>query len=373
MIKTIIITFTVLFAGICMAQQPPIIKAANNAIIESSQLEQLLKTLMQKYTVPGLSFAVINDGQLVYQSVYGTINTQTQQTVTPETVFETASISKSVFSYFVLTQVDKGVLDLDTPLANYLPHPDLQHDARHQLITARMVLAHTSGLPNWRFHNEDGKLDIKFTPGTRFSYSGEGYEYLADVLAVLNKTDLNGLNKLFKKQVCEPLGMTRCTFLTNDIIEYKAYPHEQNELNEDRSIGFPSYFGAAYGFHSESADFSRFLIALMNGRGLQSGTYSEMLKTQFILPADEELRTENGFDSWGLGVIRDATPYGTKYAHGGMNPGFQGYFMIIPEQKFGFVYFGNSDTAIDMLPDLESYLINGQMPAVAASTSKATH
>jgi CubicO group peptidase (beta-lactamase class C family) len=66
------------------------------------------------------------------------------------------------------------LLDLDTPLYKYLSHSDIEDDARYKLITARIVLCHKTRFPNWRT-NYTGKLKIEFTPGTIFSYSGEGY------------------------------------------------------------------------------------------------------------------------------------------------------------------------------------------------------
>ena len=93
--------------------------------------------------------------------------------------------------------VEEKVLDLDKPLQDYLPRPiydytpskkwhdnykDLKVDSSYRKITARMCLAHTAGFPNWRSMNPDGKLDIKFTPGEKFGYSGEGFEYLKEVV-----------------------------------------------------------------------------------------------------------------------------------------------------------------------------------------------
>jgi CubicO group peptidase (beta-lactamase class C family) len=69
--------------------------------------------------------------------------------VNDQTLFEAASVSKPIFAYFVMRMVEKGLLNLDTPLYKYLPYPDIEHDDRYKLITARMVLNHTTGFPNW--------------------------------------------------------------------------------------------------------------------------------------------------------------------------------------------------------------------------------
>ena len=102
--------------------------------------------------------------------------------VDSNTLFEAASITKPVFAFAVQRLAERGVIDLDKPLWLYLPYPDIAYDERYKLITAKHVLTHRTGFPNWRSMNESGKLDIKFTPGTDYGYSGEGFEYLKMVV-----------------------------------------------------------------------------------------------------------------------------------------------------------------------------------------------
>lgn len=337
------------------------IKAINGASIEPTDLDEFLKSHMETFQIPGLSIAVINDSKVVYSQNFGVINNESLERVNDKTLFEAASMSKSVFAYFVMQMVEKGLLDLDTPLYQYLPYPDIQHDERYKLITARMVLSHTSGFPNWRFHNPDGKLDIKFTPGTEFSYSGEGYEYLAKVLAHLNGKSLENLDELFQKELAQPLGMEHSYFTKNDyLVKHKAKGHSEGKVVQELyEIVDLSSFGAAHSLHTNANDFSKFLIAILEEKGLEKETFNEMLKEQVRLPDDSELKEDFGFDSWGLGFIRSSTPYGLKYAHGGMNPYFQSYFMILKDKKSGFVFFTNSDNGLAIMEPLEQYLMNG--------------
>ncbi|MFP3836070.1 serine hydrolase domain-containing protein, partial [Chryseobacterium sp. SIMBA_028] len=83
--------------------------------------------------------------KIVYHRALGTANLETQLPLNNQSVFEAASLSKTVFAYFVLRLVDQGVLNLDTPLYKYMPYEDIADDERYKLITARMVLDHTSG------------------------------------------------------------------------------------------------------------------------------------------------------------------------------------------------------------------------------------
>ena len=135
---------------------------------------------MREHAIPGLSMVVIENGEVALHFELGVKNTETKESVDEETLFETASLSKPVFAYGVLKLVEKGKLDLDKPLVAYLPYPDIANDERGHSITARMVLAHTTGFPNWRPKN--APLKIHFQPGDRFSYSGEGFLFLQKVV-----------------------------------------------------------------------------------------------------------------------------------------------------------------------------------------------
>ena len=163
-----------------------------------------IKTRMDSLNIPGLSIAIINDSKVVYHQTFGYANLEEKMPVTNKTIFEGASMSKSIFAFFVMKYVEEGKLDLDKPLYEYLPYPDIEYDERYKKITARMVLSHRSGFPNWRENGKDKKLKIKFEPGTEYEYSGEGYQYLALVLKHIEKTDWTGLEASFQEKVAEP-------------------------------------------------------------------------------------------------------------------------------------------------------------------------
>lgn len=323
--------------------------------IHTSLLEKNIQKKIDSLEIAGMAIGIINHGELVYTNYFGYKNRELEIPIDHQTVFETASISKSVFAYFVVQLAEEGIINLDTPLYEYLPLQELD-DERKKQITARMVLSHTSGLPNWRFLNKEGELNLAFDPGTHFNYSGEGYEYLASVIAHRFDTDMKGLENVLKEKLYTPLGFKNAGFiLSEDMKQQKPLGYSGKEIGEKLPEELP-YFGAAFGFHATIKDFSKFLTAILNKEILTQEMYAEMFKKQVTLPEDESLRTENGFDSWGLGFMRAETSDGLKIAHGGMNPSFQGYYMMIPEKQFGYVFFTNSDTGIQLLPFLENVL-----------------
>src|SRR5215472_12387355 len=141
--------------------------------------EPTIPRLMNEGDVAGLSIAVLRDGKIASVRTYGVRNMVTRTLVTEHTVFEAASLSKPVFSYALLQLVDAGKLSLDEPLGKYLPNY-VPNDDRAAAITARQVLSHTTGFPNWR--GDEHPMKTYFPPGQRFSYSGEGYVYLQKVV-----------------------------------------------------------------------------------------------------------------------------------------------------------------------------------------------
>jgi CubicO group peptidase (beta-lactamase class C family) len=127
--------------------------------------------------VPGLSVAVVRDGEIVWAHGFGVVNTLTRQPVTADSVFEVASHSKVVTAYAALRLVSAGKLELDAPLDRYLDAPLLPVSPQSAAITLRRVLTHTSGLSNLLAGVYMDKR-IWFPPGDHFSYSGHGFEYL---------------------------------------------------------------------------------------------------------------------------------------------------------------------------------------------------
>ena len=158
-----------LFTRASAASRPPL-KKPDRATIAA--LQKRVPELLSEATIPGLSLALIRDGKTYWEHAFGVRDEKTGLPVTGETIFEAASLSKPVFAYGVLKLVDQGKLDLDAPLSRYMPQLYVEGDPRIDKITARIVLSHRTGFPNWR--DAGRPLKIYFTPGERFSHSGEG-------------------------------------------------------------------------------------------------------------------------------------------------------------------------------------------------------
>lgn len=328
------------------------------ASIDSGTIETYFKEKIKENGTPGLSLVIINDGQIALHSVLG--ESAPNQRVTSKTIYEGASLSKPLFAYFTMCLVEKGLIDLDKPLHKYYEYPDIAYDNRYKKMTARMVLSHRSGFPNWRTDTPGDSLFLDFEPGERFQYSGEGYQYLALVLQEILNTDAAGLQGLFHNEVAKPLGLKKTRFIQNKKnLKNKARAFKNDVWLDKRDFGSEE-FGSAYGVHSEAKDFAKWIIALMNKEGLSETSYAELFKNQTALPADNPNRS-TGVTDLTLGFYTGDLPFGKIYGHGGNNNRmFTSLFFFNPDTKWGAVLFTNSGYGEEMGVEFLQFLMTYQ-------------
>lgn len=335
-------------------------------------LDQQIQQLMQAADVHGLALTVFNKQQPVFKKTFGYKRLDTKAPIRGSTNFYGASLSKAVFAVLVMKLVEEGMLDLDKPLQEYLPKPiytytpqtkwhdnfsDLKEDTLYQRITARMCLAHTSGFPNWRWFEEDKKLRVKFVPGTRYSYSGEGLVYLQ---VVLEKMTGKTLETLMQEKIFRPLGMKNSSYTWQPAFEQDyvlghktdGSLYEKDKDNEARS---------ASTLETTLDDYTLFLGAVLQNKLLQPATTREMFSPQIRIrsaaqfgPLSQRETTANDDIelSYGLGWGLLTSPHGRgafKEGHGG---GFQHYSIIFPEQGTGILILSNSDNAESIFKEL---------------------
>ena len=233
-----------------------------------------IERAMSRFDVTCLSAALIERGQVVASEGFGLRKGKSADPATADTVFAVASLSKPPFAYLVLRLCDGGLLDLDTPLAEFYPEPysafGLDPAAPElRRITARQVLSHTSGLGNMQ---ADDSGRILFSPGSGWHYSGEGYLYLQ---AVVEHVVGSPLERIAAAEVFETLGMTSSSYLWRPDGDSSTQGHE-----------FRKAF-AAFSMHTSASDYARFLVHTM-----QSEIGEAMLAPQVAV--DESI-------GWGLG------------------------------------------------------------------------
>jgi CubicO group peptidase (beta-lactamase class C family) len=326
-------------------------------------LQQQVPELLQKATIPGLSMALIRDGKTYWLHTFGVKDAKTGAPVAGDTIFEAASLSKPVFAYGVLKLVDQGKLDLDAPLSKYLPKPYIEGDPRLDKITARFVLSHRTGFRNWR---GDEPLTIHFTPGERFSYSGEGFVYLQKVVEQITG---KSLNDYMTEAVFVPLHMTSSSYVWRPEFDARtATPHDG--AGQPGEKWKPTDAMTASTLQTTAADYALFVEALLNGKGLKPETLREMEKPQIAVDpectncTEREPKELSKSVFWGLGIGIQETPQGESLWHWGDNGRFKAYVVAYPKEKIGVVFFMNGENGLSILGPLLQTAVGGEQPAL---------
>ncbi len=318
--------------------------------------QQALDTVFKKGKITGVQIVSTDNGKECFY-VYGKIRSDETDAVNASTVFQAASLSKTVLAYITLKLVDRKLIALDTPLYQYYQYKRIGADEAAKKITARMVLHHQTGFANWAA-NPTGKgwstseLKTQHTPGTYFTYSGEGFMYLQLCIEHLLK---QSLEDIAVKEVFLPLQMTSSSFLWKPSFENTGtFGHNKNEEVTDRTEFFLP--AGAYSLLTTATDFNRFLQALMNGEGLTKQTHQLMLNDT-VSVRKNSLATKEATSHifWGLGVGIEQNALGKAIWHWGDNGDFKCFFMAFPEQKKSIVYFTNSENGLKTAPVVLDY------------------
>ncbi len=324
-------------------------------------LSTQIPALMEQALIPGMAIAVIHEGRIIWERAFGKKNNRTGEPVTVHTVFEAASLSKPVFAYGVMKLVQEGKLDLDKPLVQYITRKELIRvypravtgDKRLNLITARIVLIHSSGFPNW-FRAQP--MSFLFTPGQKFSYSGEAFTLLARIVEKISGLTLVDFTK---KHILDPLGMKSSSYVWLKDYE-KQFSAAHNTMGGVTGRGKARVALPGATLYTTAGDYARFLVALLKGKGLTTDTLKEMLTPQITAHKGEG---EKFF--WGLGIGLNPSQRGQTVWHWGDNGAFKAYFEVLQKQKKGVVFFANSTNGQAISKDLV-YLTTGiTNPAIA--------
>ncbi len=328
----------------------------NNKEVSIDSVNSYIKYRMSEMNIPAVSYAIINNGQLVFHNALGYTNLETKELVNSETIFEAASTSKPVFASMVMLLVEDKKLDLDTPLYTYLnedARDNFDYDDRYRKVTARMVLSHTTGFPNWR---GNGELTISFEPGTDFSYSGEGYQFLVKVVESILQTDYQGLESYFQKHIAKPLGMIHTKFVQDEYNRNnKAYPHF-NGIKNEKNYWAAKEFNTASALHTESKEFAKWLMAIMGDKLLSENTSIALLKEEINVSTAPTILSEEGAIGWTLGFAKYDISNHVVLGHEGNNDGFNALFLFDKDKKWGMIQFNNANEVYDFGFDLFRYI-----------------
>jgi CubicO group peptidase (beta-lactamase class C family) len=325
----------------------------NGRVIKIKELNKQIEEVLDKTSLPGLSFAVIDHNKVVFYNTYGykqfddstSRRPKGTDKVNKRTVFEACSLSKSFFAFAVHKLVDQGILNLDTPLYRHLKHPELEYDERYRKITARMVLSHSSGLENWQKDNNPRKLEIISESG-KFSYSGEGYVYLSKVIEkILGKS----IENYMKELVYESLNLRR-TFsnFSEDGKKPRNYASGHNPFlhsfkKEKRQSPLISSI-----IHTTAKDYAQVLISLFDGNHLSKERVADLTGPGTFI-------RENSF--YVPGIAKRLGKGDTVFYQAGNNEDFKGFGFYSYKRKSGYVMFVNGERGTEITKILDSLTV----------------
>lgn len=346
-IKSVVIICLVL-SSIVFSQTWLRTKSTDTGTEDNSTFKRLNKKMLEIVNankLSGLSVAVIEEGKILWAGAYGYRDIDNDEPVNVNTMFDAASMSKPVTAYLTLKMVDRGEIDLDEPLYKYLPLDDDLKDQRQKLITPRMVLTHTTGLPNW------GKNFIR-DPGEEFGYSGEAFVYLGRAIERIKKKPLH---EILHEEVLKPLGMNNSSFIWNKDYEKNAASGHDIDGKVLEIKKYRSAHGAGT-LATTASDYAKFVIAIIKGTGLRNKTRDSMLIRR--------VKAEN-WDGpekiphiyWGLGWGIHPGKNGDCFFHMGNNRYWRGYVVANPKTQRGVVYFSNCENGHAAARDIVNLVI----------------
>ena len=325
----------------CAANRVPPV-ADRRADSLATALDAQVPGWLASYKVPSLAVAYIRDGRVAWTRVHGL---QSEGVAATEgTLYNVASLTKPVFAEMVLRLVAANRMSLDEPLATLWVDPDVADDPRHRALTPRIVLSNRTGFPNWRT-DRGGALRFDFFPGTRYQYSGEGFEYLRRFVERKMEAPVE---RIAREYLFEPFGMRRTSFVEQGWFAGRvAYPADR----EGRwgTPRFSSSGNAADRVYTTVGDYATFVIRAMRHDGLRGSLARQRDSIQGADSSEAvKCRAKGGTrcptrEGYTLGWSRLDFPDGPMLWHTGSDDGEKALVVYFPQRREGAVMFMNGE------------------------------
>lgn len=333
--KKLLITF----AALAMA-----VACSDNSCPYEAQIAEL-DSLIAVQNIPQMEISVYENGKTFTYS--GGMDTLNHFYGNDNCTFQAASLSKVVFSYLVMKAVDDGLIELDKPLCEYTDIDRFEDKEMASRLTARIVLSHRTGLPNWAASPSSDEwptsiIRFKYPVDSCYAYSGEGIAFLQRALEQIKG---KSLEEIAREEVFAPFGM--------NLTSYDWLPAYDslcvcsfNLEGENRGQRYGLRPNSAYTLRTCSKEYMEFIRrALIKGEGLQPETYKEWLtaQTEAIRYAGNHRDADAGF-FWGLGVgLKDNGEGKCDICwHWGDNGTFKALFVASPEAGKAVMYLTNN-------------------------------
>lgn len=322
-----------------------------------------IPALMEFYKVPGVSIAIIKDFSVDQLLVYGVKDQNTKRLVTNQTLFQSASISKSVTAMAALKFAQDGEIDLDEDINNKLTSWKVPENRfiTEQKVTLRRLLSHTAGTTVSGFDGyssteaipslsqilngeppaNSAPIVVDTTPGGESRYSGGGYIIIEQVLEdIAQKT----FPQLMSETVFEPLALSNSTF--EQPLPQENTPNASAGHDSDGNV-VPGNYNiypemAAAGLWTTPKDLALFLIELqLSLQGQSNKVINQQMTEEMMIPVREK--------GYGLGLGMWRMGDEVYFGHDGVNHGFVSSMQAHKNSGVGIVVMTNSDNGMALI------------------------
>lgn len=313
--------------------------------------KEVTERWLKQKRIPAVGIGYIEDGTIKQISVFGEL--EKGKKAPKNTIWNVASLTKPITALIALKLINSGQLSLDEPVYKYYIDPDIINDPRVKKLTTRIILSHQTGFTNNRENYKDGILRFEFEPGTKYQYSGEGYDYLRKVIEHKFETTIE---KLADSLIFKSLNMKDTKFYWDNKTDETRFAKWHTEKGEIYPTKKHNTSSGADDLLTTIDDYSKFMVYIMDGADLSKELQQEMVKNQTRI-------NENQY--FGLGwYIDENINANNDFAiiHGGDDIGVHTIAFIVPKTKQGLLIFTNSDNGTDAFQEiLLNYLgENGQ-------------
>ncbi len=319
-----------------------------------AQLESAVSKFMTESSAPGISVAVVEDGEYAWSEGFGMADLENLVPATPQTLYRLASISKSLTATGAMQLWERGKVDLDAPVQKYCP----AFPQKSSPITTREVMGHLGGIRHYKSESQDDPeigntkhfdnpiaagLDffkndpLVAPPGTKFSYSTQGFTLVG---CVIEGASAEKYVDYMRENVFLPSGMNG----TRADDRFAIIPRRTRFYHKDDSghVVNAEFLDSSYkipggGWLSSADDMARFEVAILHDKLVKPATRDLMWTAQKLADGS---KSEYAL-GWGTGTKLGVFDVG----HGGGQQGTSTYFMIVPERRDGIVVLANMDSA----------------------------
>jgi CubicO group peptidase (beta-lactamase class C family)/D-alanyl-D-alanine dipeptidase len=347
----------------------PVVEPAKKYQGVADRLTAFIEHEVRVKKLPALSIALVDDQRIVWARGFGFADPKAKVPASAETIYRVGSVSKLFTDVAVMQLVERGVLDLDTPITKYLPDfkpgvPTRSVGTRWGAITLRQMMAHRSGLvrepPVGNYFDPTGpslakmvaslnKTQLVYKPETKTKYSNAA---IATVGFVLEKTQKQPFARYLWRTLLDPLDMKHSSFepdpaLTKDLAKAVMWTYPGREF---AAPTFELGMAPAGSMYTNVLDLGHFLSVLFaggkgpHGQILKPETLEQMWTPQFP-DKDDKKEDKNTKEGFGLGFYLSELEGRKSIGHGGAIYGFATELRALPKEKLGAVVVASRDVA----------------------------